>query len=223
MENQLNYYKISRAEWKEFYKEHIVPLTKGELARIMSLNDRISQADVSEIYMPLVHLIGLRWKIQQQKLKQQAEFLGKKKPQKVPLVIGIAGSVAVGKSTTARLLQTLLKEIYPHKKVQLITTDGFLYSTAELKRRHILSKKGFPESYDMDRLLRFMDDVKNNLPRPQSIHIKSMTLLVVSTSWLKTSISWLWKGLTSCSYQVTSSCMSVTTSIFQSTSTLRKS
>ena len=61
MENQLNYYKISRAEWKEFYKEHIVPLTKGELARIMSLNDRISQADVSEIYMPLVHLIGLRW------------------------------------------------------------------------------------------------------------------------------------------------------------------
>lgn len=170
MENQLNYYKISRAEWKEFYKEHIVPLTKGELARIMSLNDRISQADVSEIYMPLVHLIGLRWKIQQQKLKQQADFLGKKKPQKVPLVIGIAGSVAVGKSTTARLLQTLLKEIYPHKKVQLITTDGFLYSTAELKRRHILSKKGFPESYDMDRLLRFMDDVKNNLPAKAPVY-----------------------------------------------------
>ncbi|MCP0887901.1 type I pantothenate kinase [Ligilactobacillus sp. WILCCON 0076] len=170
MENQLNYYKILRNEWKEFSRDRIVPLTQGELAHILSLNDRISQDDVKEVYMPLVHLIGLRWKIQQQKLVQQAQFLGKKRPQKVPLVIGIAGSVAVGKSTTARLLKTLLKEIYPTKKIQLITTDGFLYSTAELKRRHILARKGFPESYDMDRLLHFMDDVKNNLPAKAPVY-----------------------------------------------------
>lgn len=169
MENQLNYYKILRSEWREFYKEHIVPLSFRELNHIKSLNDRISLEDVKEIYMPLVHLIKLKMQAHQLMQKQQAEFLGIK-PQKVPFILGIAGSVAVGKSTTARLLQNLLSELYPQKKVQLITTDGFLFPTKELKKRKLLGKKGFPESYDMPLLINFINDVKNGLPAKAPVY-----------------------------------------------------
>lgn len=162
MKDQLNYYQIQRDEWKTFYQKHIVPLSNQELMQIKSVNDRISLTDVQEIYTPLVHLLGLRLKAQQQLLQQQAGFLGIK-PQHVPFLLGIAGSVAVGKSTTARLLQLMLQDIYPDKKVQLLTTDGFLYSNQELKRRHLLERKGFPESYDMAHLLSFTNDVKNGL------------------------------------------------------------
>lgn len=169
MENQMNYYKILRSEWREFYKEHIVPLSFRELNHIRSLNDRISLQDVKEIYMPLVHLLKLKMQVHQQMQQQQAEFLGIK-AQKVPFILGIAGSVAVGKSTTARLLQNLLSELYPDKKVRLITTDGFLYPTRELKRRKLLARKGFPESYDMPLLINFINDVKNGLPAKAPVY-----------------------------------------------------
>ena len=169
MENQMNYYKILRSEWREFYKDHIVPLSKQELDHIKSLNDRISLSDVKEIYMPLVHLLKLKMQTHQQMQAKQAQFLGIK-PQKVPFILGIAGSVAVGKSTAARLLQNLLSELYPTKQVRLITTDGFLYPTAELKRRNLLTKKGFPESYDMPLLINFINDVKNGLPAKAPVY-----------------------------------------------------
>lgn len=84
--------------------------------------------------------------------------------------MGIAGSVAVGKSTTARLLKTLLSEVYPDKKVELITTDGFLYPNKVLKKKGLMSRKGFPESYDMERLTSFINDVKNNLPTKAPVY-----------------------------------------------------
>ena len=110
MENQINYYRIDRAEWRNFYKDHIVPLTNEELDRIKSLNDRISMEDVSEVYMPMVHLLQMFMKNHQRLQDDQASFLGIK-PHKVPFILGIAGSVAVGKSTTARLLKSLLSEV----------------------------------------------------------------------------------------------------------------
>ena len=162
MENQINYYRIDRAEWRNFYKDHIVPLTNEELDRIKSLNDRISMEDVSEVYMPMVHLLQMFMKNHQRLQDDQASFLGIK-PHKVPFILGIAGSVAVGKSTTARLLKSLLSEVYPDKKVQLITTDGFIFPNAVLKKKGIMSRKGFPESYDMPRLIKFVNDVENGI------------------------------------------------------------
>ncbi len=163
MENQINYYKISRKEWSGFYKDHITPLTEAELQKIKSLNDRISTTDVADIYMPLIHLLKMFVTTHQKLQDDQANFLGIR-PHKVPFILGIAGSVAVGKSTTARLLKTLLSEVYPAKKIELITTDGFLYSNKVLKKKGLMSRKGFPESYDMERLISFINDVKNNLP-----------------------------------------------------------
>ncbi|KRL05646.1 type I pantothenate kinase [Liquorilactobacillus oeni] len=169
MYNQINYYKIPRDEWRELYQEHNVPLSAAELARIRSLNDRISLEDVRDVYAPLVHLLGIHLTAQRELLKKQASFLGIT-PHRVPFILGIAGSVAVGKSTTARLLQTLLQETYPDKQVQLITTDGFIYPNKELKRRNILHRKGFPESYDMGRLLTFTNDIKNGLPAKAPVY-----------------------------------------------------
>ncbi|SEM81651.1 pantothenate kinase [Ligilactobacillus sp. WC1T17] len=169
MENQINYYKIERDEWRNFYKDHIPDLTEEELERIKSLNDQISLKDVADIYLPMVHLLGMFMKHQQALQQDQAKFLGIK-THKVPFILGIAGSVAVGKSTTARLLKNLLAEVYPHKKVQLITTDGFIYPNALLKKKGIMARKGFPESYDMPRLIKFVNDVKNGIPAKAPVY-----------------------------------------------------
>lgn len=169
MENRLNYYQIPRDEWRGFYRDQYVPLTSQELMKIKSLNDVISIQDVEDIYMPLVHLLGMRMKSHDQNQNQLADFLGIKH-RKTPFILGIAGSVAVGKSTVARLLRDLLTEIFPDKKIQQITTDGFLYPSKELKKRHILSRKGFPESYDMPALVSFINDVKNGLPAKAPVY-----------------------------------------------------
>ncbi|WP_290033080.1 type I pantothenate kinase [Ligilactobacillus cholophilus] len=160
MEESLNYFRIPRKKWREYYEKNIVPLTEKELEHIKSLNDRISIKDVQEIYMPLVYYIEMQLNVQKYKQEQTARFLGKPL-QNIPFIIGIAGSVAVGKSTTARLLKLLLKEAFPGKKVQLITTDGFLYPNAYLKEHQLLNRKGFPESYDMEKLIHFIDEVKS--------------------------------------------------------------
>ncbi len=162
MENRLNYYHIPRDEWRQFYRDHYVPLSNKELRRIKSLNDVISLKDVKEIYMPLVHLLGMRMQTHTFAQNKLADFLGIGHKM-TPFILGIAGSVAVGKSTVARLLRDLLTEIFPDKKIQQITTDGFLYPSKELKKRHILNRKGFPESYDMGSLINFINDVKNGL------------------------------------------------------------
>ena len=164
MEDQLNYYRLARDEWQRLRTgEMVATLTADELQQIQSLNDRISLRDVAEVYMPLVHLLRVYLRNHRALNRDQTKFLGITE-QPNPFIIGIAGSVAVGKSTVARLLQILLSKLLPQEKVQMITTDGFLYPNAELQRRGIMDRKGFPESYDMQRLINFIDDVKNGRP-----------------------------------------------------------
>lgn len=139
-------------------------LTEEELMGLRGLGEQIDLLEVEEVYLPLARLIHLQVAARQRLFAATAEFLGE--PQQnpdrpVPFVIGVAGSVAVGKSTTARVLQALLARWEHHPRVDLVTTDGFLYSNAELARRNLMHRKGFPESYDRRRLLRFVTTVKS--------------------------------------------------------------
>ncbi|TPR14672.1 type I pantothenate kinase [Apilactobacillus timberlakei] len=163
MANPINYYTFKKDEWKKFYHTQSVPLTKESLKQIKAFNDQISLQDVKDVYIPIVHLLDLCTKNFNDWQKTKTQFLDKEN-RKVPFIIGISGSVAVGKSTTARLLEVLLSHFFPKKKVQLITTDGFLYNTKELERRGIMNQKGFPESYDMKALINFMNEVKSGQP-----------------------------------------------------------
>lgn len=158
MDEWINYDQFDRQTWHSFFPSEITFLTQENLDEIKSLNDQISLRDVQDIYLPLIKLIQLQYQNYQQMQLQKMTFL-RKSSRRIPYIIGIAGSVAVGKSTTARLLQILLKRLMPDRRIEMITTDGFLYPNAELKRRGIMARKGFPESYDMDRLLTFMNDV----------------------------------------------------------------
>ncbi len=160
MEQYTNYYQIPRAEWQSFYTRSHMPLTQEELDSIKSLNDRISMQDVEDIYIPLCHLIHLYMKEYESLTLSKGLFLHRyiKVP---PFIIGIAGSVAVGKSTTARLVQTMLSRLFPRQKVQMITTDGFLYPNQVLEERGLMDHKGFPESYDMEHLIDFLTQVKS--------------------------------------------------------------
>ena len=155
-----------------FYRNSIAPLTDTELQQIKSFNDRISLQDVQDIYIPLTHLIHIYMKEYESLHLSKGMFMQEFVPP-APFIIGVAGSVAVGKSTTSRLLQMMLSRTFKRRNVQLITTDGFLYPTAELEKRGILDKKGFPESYDMELLLDFLNAVKNgkdNLQIPKYSH-----------------------------------------------------
>ena len=172
MKEQMNYYQIPREEWQGFYTREHMPLKEEELDNIKSLNDRISMQDVEDVYIPLCHMIHLYMKEFESLTLSKGLFLHRyvKVP---PFIIGIAGSVAVGKSTTARLVQTLLARLFPRHSVQLITTDGFLYPNRILSERGLMERKGFPESYDMERLIQFLNSVKsgeNNLQIPTYSH-----------------------------------------------------
>ncbi|MDR2977795.1 MAG: type I pantothenate kinase [Streptococcaceae bacterium] len=160
MNEFINFDEISRETWQNLYKSSLAPLTKEELEGIRSLNDEISLQDVSDVYLPLVHLVRIYKKNLEDMSFTKGLFLQKivKTP---PFIIGISGSVAVGKSTTARLLQLLLSRAFRNTTVELVTTDGFLFSNAELKKRGILERKGFPESYDMEKLLDFLYKMKS--------------------------------------------------------------
>src|SRR4029077_13521467 len=126
-----------------------------EVTRLRSLHDRLDMTEVEEIYLPLSRLLSLYVGATQRVVRAQERFLGTEDV-KMPYIIGVAGSVAVGKSTTARVLQALLARWPNVPKVDLITTDGFLYPNAILEREGLMEKKGFPESYDLPALLRFL-------------------------------------------------------------------
>ena len=156
----INFEKISRKTWQHLHQESQPPLNENELNSIKSLNDRISIKDVTDIYLPLISLIQIYKKSQENLSFSKSIFLQKNISNR-PFIIGVSGSVAVGKSTTSRLLQLLLARTFKDSSVELMTTDGFLYPNAVLSSRHMLNKKGFPESYDMERLLDFLDTIKN--------------------------------------------------------------
>lgn len=153
--------KIERDKWRQLrQKNKPLPLIP-QLAELVSLNDRLSQVDIQEVYGPLIDYIDLLYSQEMEKLETQEEFLQTGRP-RPPFIIGISGSVAVGKSTITRVLHQLLAFHYPNKKISYMTTDGFLYPNKELERRNLMRRKGFPESYDMARLLNFMKSIKLN-------------------------------------------------------------
>ncbi|MGX7196330.1 type I pantothenate kinase [Enterococcus olivae] len=160
MKDNANYYQIPREEWQGSYTREHMPLTQKELDSIKSLNDRISMQDVEDIYIPLCHMIQLYRKEYESLTLSKGLFLHRyvKVP---PFIIGIAGSVAVGKSTTARLVQTLLSRLFPRRNVRMVTTDGFLFPNEILEERGLMERKGFPESYDMEHLIEFLHQVKS--------------------------------------------------------------
>ncbi|EHI69837.1 type I pantothenate kinase [Streptococcus ictaluri] len=156
----INFEKMPREAWKKLHQNNKPLLTPEELENITSLNDDITLVDVMEIYLPLINLIQI-YKISQENLSFSKSLFLKKDIQKHPFIIGISGSVAVGKSTTSRLLQLLLDRTYKNSSVELVTTDGFLYPNKTLIERGILNRKGFPESYNMELLLDFLDTIKS--------------------------------------------------------------
>jgi type I pantothenate kinase len=157
------YLRFDRSEWAELRAQTPLTLHEKDLEELRGINDRIDLDEVVAIYLPLTRLLNLYVSATQHLHRVSATFLGTIAP-KMPYVIGIAGSVAVGKSTSARILQALLHRWPEHPRVELITTDGFLYPNAELDRRGILNRKGFPESYDSKRLVQFLRELKAGVP-----------------------------------------------------------
>ncbi|TAK46757.1 MAG: type I pantothenate kinase [Xanthobacteraceae bacterium] len=150
---------FSRAEWAALREDTPLTLSAAEIDNLHSLHDRLDLKEVVEIYLPLSRLLSLYVAATQRLFRAQQRFLGTVDV-KMPYIIGVAGSVAVGKSTTARVLQALLARWSNVPKVDLFTTDGFLYPNAVLEREGLMEKKGFPESYDLPALLRFLSDIK---------------------------------------------------------------
>lgn len=158
------YVDFSHAEWGLLRADTPLTLSEPDLEVLRGTNESVSLDEVVEIYLPLSRLLNLYVAATQDLYRATATFLGNP-AEKVPYVIGMAGSVAVGKSTTARILRELLSRWPHHPKVDLVTTDGFLYPNRELQERGLMERKGFPESYDLQRLLRFASDVKAGRPR----------------------------------------------------------
>jgi len=150
----------SRADWAELAEHAMVGVDAATLERVRGLGDPTSMLDVREVYLPLTRLLSRYFVHTSELHRSTSEFL-QLRVGRTPFVIGIAGSVAVGKSTTARLLRELLAGWPEHPRVSLVTTDGFLLPNAELQRRGILHRKGFPESYDRKALLKFVIDIKS--------------------------------------------------------------
>lgn len=155
--------RLARPDWAALRSATPLTLTEEDLAHLRGINEDVSLAEVAEVYLPLSRLLNLYVGATQDLHRATDTFLGTLAA-KVPFVIGIAGSVAVGKSTTSRILQALLSRWPNHPEVALVTTDGFLYPNAELERRGLMERKGFPESYDTGALVRFVGQVKAGAP-----------------------------------------------------------
>ena len=155
------YVELERGAWAQLAGTAETTLTPDEVARLRGLGDQLDLREIEQVYLPLSRLLSLYVAANSRLHREQEEFLHRVTPPRTPFVIGLAGSVAVGKSTTARVLQQMLAHWPEHPNVALVTTDGFLLPNAELVRRGILHRKGFPESYDRKALLKFVVDIKS--------------------------------------------------------------
>lgn len=154
-----SYLQFTREEWCNSFQDTLLTLTKGDLNKLHSQIKTVSLKEIEEIYLPLSRLLSFYVTKRQTLYYATSQFLSKLKP-KVPYIIGIAGSVAVGKSTTSQVLKGLLSCWPDHPNVEIITTDSFLYSNAQLERQGLMDRKGFPESYNMSYLLRILNAIR---------------------------------------------------------------
>jgi len=161
--NPSPFVSFNRESWRALAASTPLPLAPEEISRLQGLGDTVDTDEVATVYLPLSRLLNLYVATVQELWSAQSRFLGSGEA-KVPFVIAVAGSVAVGKSTTARILQALLSRWPDHPKVELVTTDGFLYSNEVLSKNGLLHRKGFPESYNRRRLVRFLSEVKSGAP-----------------------------------------------------------
>ena len=160
------FHYFTKAEWSRLRADEPMTLDADDVKRLRALNDPISFTEAEEIYLPLSRLISLYVEATQELHRASTRFLGAD-GRKVPYIIGVAGSVAVGKSTTSRILKALLSRWPSSPKVDLVTTDGFLYSNRQLDELKLADRKGFPESYDRGALIRFLSDIKSGKPDVQ--------------------------------------------------------
>ncbi|KKB76222.1 pantothenate kinase [Devosia limi DSM 17137] len=160
------YHRFTKAQWSKLRDGELMTLTAEDIKRLRTLSDPISLKEAEEIYLPLTRLLSYYVEAVQGLHNVSTRFLNTP-DQKVPFIIGVAGSVAVGKSTTARILQALLQRWPSSPKVDLVTTDGFLHPNAVLTERGLMERKGFPESYDRTRFVAFLADIKSGKPRVQ--------------------------------------------------------
>jgi len=184
-DEQLSPYRLfTRAQWAQLREDTPMTLDPDEVARLRSLNDRLDMKEVEEIYLPLSRLLSMYVAATQRLFRAQERFLGTDDA-KMPYIIGVAGSVAAGKSTTARVLQALLARWPNTPRVDLVTTDGFLYPNAVLEREDLMEKKGFPESYDLPSLLRFLSDVKAGRRPVRAPVYSHLTYDVTPNEWVE--------------------------------------
>jgi type I pantothenate kinase len=153
------YIYFTRQDWARLRADTPMTLTQQDLTQLQGINVNLSLQEVEEIYLPLSRLLNFYVSAQQRLYRDTQDFLGHPEA-RVPYIIGLAGSVAAGKSTTARILQALLSRWPNHPKVDLVTTDGYLYPNRILEERGLMRRKGFPESFDLRRLIRFLSDLK---------------------------------------------------------------
>lgn len=183
-EQVYNPYRLfTRAEWAARRADTPMTLTADEVAKLRSMHDRLDMKEVEEIYLPLSRLLSIYVAAMQRLFVEQRRFLGIE-DRKMPYIIGVAGSVAVGKSTTARVLQALLARWSPKPKVDLVTTDGFLYPNEILEREGLMTKKGFPESYDLPTLLQFLSDLKAGRRNVRAPVYSHLTYDVIPNEWV---------------------------------------
>lgn len=170
--------ELDRATWSRLAHELEQPFDQSDVERLRGLGDQLSLTEVAEVYLPLSRLLSIYVEASAKLREASNKFLGET-TRRTPFVIGVAGSVAVGKSTIARVLQEMLRRWPNTPRVELVTTDGFLYPNAELRRRGLMERKGFPESFDRRRLLRFVSDVKAGVPEVRAPMYSHLTYDIV--------------------------------------------